>query len=1469
MVQSLESRLPGSLRFWSLRSAAMAVLVMLAGLNAGCPMDGGDGGDGEDNDPTALILNMGSNIRVSGEQSVTIVYSAAPSTAAVEAFYVEVNSTGADASTVGPEVVFAEDLDAGENRTVALATGPLPLGIYRIGLNVTANSKTLRVVSTGTISVTTLPDPEFTLPNQDVFAQPGGNIEVSANVGDAENAVQWRLFYIQAGERPVATPDQYGTQIAVGTANVAEATWFTAGVPLGEYEIGIFVTDSGQSIADTVASGSADEIRGPFFNDFTVTLTTDSPEAIPPSVVVSQPSADRNVLVVDETDPDEGNVLVEFNATVFQGPPALQYIDVFYDYDGEAGTGDERIISGSLPITATNAVFRVASIDAGTTAFIGVTAHDGVSTPVTRYAAGAVRRVGLDEAFLDVTGPSSTEAVAPGDLITARWNLNAPAVTDGTIAVYLRRLGANNQPVNATLVPADIVTNGLPLSARSFTFPATASGRFRLTVRADLANTNDDLQGDGPVPIVVTSLPHVFWLGDLTAATPTLRGAIFGGVQFEDNAGSSFASGADFDDDGLDDFVIVSRFAKPEALNPTGVGIGEAYLIRGSADLAGKSFNLNTTSSPTLPGMVFSGIRIISPTTSDQTYGIASAFISDDADGDGVGELWFGIPFANYRVDSSSQTLEREGMFVHGGVVAVSSKNSRVRGSNDEGGARILLDQVGMRFTVGNVQPEPRNDDGTESTAQANLCSGNTTWLQDRMHYYEGECPTGESMTTLPFRGCVDISSGLFGDANGDEGPETLIEPRHGFSPVLANNFVAQQIFRTGLPPCYNTELTRENRCPSCVPADDDETSCNGSCVPFYSTTESYSPDLDAHAMYEPFAPGDPAGEFCSAAFGDGLSIPGSFGPGTVDLPVLEEGQDCSLIQDVIDAVIENPATILALFGDLVEGYLVNQITGLAGDWAFTGFYPDEYVDAGGAIQRNQPIEPYGMRIIGRQPSGDIFETVYGGKHEEFSLFGTSITQVGDSIIISAPQRDAIEPFDAIDFVTETEIENAGIAYTLDNFPYWQDQISGGVINRTPPKPHMFLAGGGGVTGFIGSGNTIPPGASTPRWDLAVDREFTLTNAPSNIVGGTDERIETLVGVGDFNGDRRDDFAVGSPARNGGDGAVYIVYRRAPSLEGDFVLEKLALATNNAERLDGMLVNGASGSGEHFGRVLASGVDFNGDGIGDLVVGNSEANGGVGNVVIIFSQLGTITGTGGASVATLMAAGQAVRITGSTLDTGSGFGFTVANGGDIDGDGKDDLLIAAPAATPRYDPTPWDATDQLTAFGLDRNRDGVQDDVSGPLGKPDGALTAADNLTHAGLVYVILSSVDSDNWPVTAGAREISIERLGSNALPGYIIVGRDGVRTAANGASVDGDYLGGGNSAEVAQGGNALKAPLSAVGGDRGRGVGMSPAGDVDGDGYADFLLGAQLADPRVNPQSGEGIRNAGEAYLIYGGNR
>jgi hypothetical protein len=125
--------------------------------------------------------------------------------------------------------------------------------------------------------------------------------------------------------------------------------------------------------------------------------------------------------------------------------------------------------------------------------------------------------------------------------------------------------------------------------------------------------------------------------------------------------------------------VINARYGKPGFVNPSGVGIGEAYLVRGATDLAGRRFNLNQVGSESLPGVIFTGPRTES---NDETYGISTVFLSSDADGDNLGELWFGVPFTNSvvrdprqnNVRDTRRNIEREGMFVNGGVVCVSSQ---------------------------------------------------------------------------------------------------------------------------------------------------------------------------------------------------------------------------------------------------------------------------------------------------------------------------------------------------------------------------------------------------------------------------------------------------------------------------------------------------------------------------------------------------------------------------------------------------------------------------------------------------------------------------------------------------------------------------------------------------------------------------------------------------------------------------
>jgi hypothetical protein len=104
-------------------------------------------------------------------------------------------------------------------------------------------------------------------------------------------------------------------------------------------------------------------------------------------------------------------------------------------------------------------------------------------------------------------------------------------------------------------------------------------------------------------------------------------------------------------------------------------------------------------------------------------------------------------------------------------------------------------------------------------------------------------------------------------------------------------------------------------------------------------------------------------------------------------------------------------------------------------------------------------------------------------------------------------------------------------------------------------------------------------------------------------VGGTQEagdNFATALAVGDFDGDGRDDLAIGNPNENVGSvvdaGELVIVYGAASGLGQAGARTPININQSVADVLD------VAETGDHFGAALAAG-DFNGDGRDDLAVG--------------------------------------------------------------------------------------------------------------------------------------------------------------------------------------------------------------------------------------------------------------------------
>ena len=137
----------------------------------------------------------------------------------------------------------------------------------------------------------------------------------------------------------------------------------------------------------------------------------------------------------------------------------------------------------------------------------------------------------------------------------------------------------------------------------------------------------------------------------------------------------------------------------------------------------------------------------------------------------------------------------------------------------------------------------------------------------------------------------------------------------------------------------------------------------------------------------------------------------------------------------------------------------------------------------------------------------------------------------------------------------------------------------------------------------------------------------------------------SIESLGDITDDGMDDFAVGSP----GSGTVYVV-------AGDDDWAKLVLLSDSATRV--------YGAGSYLGEALLGG-DWTGDGVADLVASTSQITEGPATVYVIDGPVGT---------ADILAEDAAIQIQPTTLVMKT----TLANAGDTDGDGTDDLAVGLP-----------------------------------------------------------------------------------------------------------------------------------------------------------------------------------------------
>jgi hypothetical protein len=375
-----------------------------------------------------------------------------------------------------------------------------------------------------------------------------------------------------------------------------------------------------------------------------------------------------------------------------------------------------------------------------------------------------------------------------------------------------------------------------------------------------------------------------------------------------------------------------------------------------------------------------------------------------------------------------------------------------------------------------------------------------------------------------------------------------------------------------------------------------------------------------------------------------------------------------------------------------------------------------------------------------------------------------------------------------------------------------------------------------------------------------------ISTTPVNIIEGNQANAwlgyrETS--VGDVNGDGYDDVIVSAYGYDDNglqdQGAVFLYLGTAHGL-----------SATPAAKLE------SNQAGAAFGRSVASAGDVNGDGYADVIIGAHLYSDGESEEGAAFLYLGSATGLS-TTPAAILEGNQA----------SAWFGYSVASAGDVNGDGYSDVIVGAfkyddnglqdqgaafvylgsPSGISTTPVAILECNQANASFGIsvanvgDVNGDGYSDVMVGAIYYNNGH-------TEEGAVFLYAGSASGLSttpvWQQSAGQDYAFMgTRISSGDING------DGYSDVVVGSFLYDNTLSDEGAVFVYYGsptGLPAAPDVLLTGGQAGAwfGYGVSIVGDINGDGYSDLVVGAPLYDDNGNVDEGAAFVYLGSASGI-----